>query len=273
MQNPYHPLSLGHKLSDFVVYKEFIKYMKKTKIIIPALGLLLLSTAASVSGTVAWFAMNASVDATGLKIQAKSDSVFLLISSTNSTASAIQAENNGAGFTSVNLNVSDQESQLLPSAHDTIATTTDAVDPTNWYYKVANSANSYASTGDEYPLDAENFAKYVIHKTVYVTLALGSNAASNLKVKSCTVAQLTNPAGAKVITPVKVLVTSATNKAEFGSTGVTNDTTVLAPSVTDSSVAQLDIFLYYNGEDTNVFTNNIANLDGATVSLTFDVNR
>ena len=43
----------------FVVYtKENSKTMKKSKIIVPALGLLLLSTAASVSGTVAWFTAN-----------------------------------------------------------------------------------------------------------------------------------------------------------------------------------------------------------------------
>lgn len=37
----------------FVVYKE--EFMKKSKIIIPALGILVLSTAASITGTVAWF--------------------------------------------------------------------------------------------------------------------------------------------------------------------------------------------------------------------------
>ena len=45
--------------------------MKKTKIIIPSLGLLLLSTAASITGTVAWFAANASVTATGMQVKAK----------------------------------------------------------------------------------------------------------------------------------------------------------------------------------------------------------
>ncbi len=45
--------------------------MKKTKIIIPALGMLLLSTAASVSGTVAWFSMNASVTVTGMTVTTK----------------------------------------------------------------------------------------------------------------------------------------------------------------------------------------------------------
>lgn len=42
--------------------------MKKTKIIIPALGMLLLSTAASVTGTVAWFSANATVNVSGMSV-------------------------------------------------------------------------------------------------------------------------------------------------------------------------------------------------------------
>lgn len=45
--------------------------MKKTKIIIPALGMLLLSTAASVSGTVAWFSMNTSINVDGMQVTTK----------------------------------------------------------------------------------------------------------------------------------------------------------------------------------------------------------
>ena len=45
--------------------------MKKTKVIIPALGLLVLSTAASVTGTVAWFSMNAKVSVTGMTVSTK----------------------------------------------------------------------------------------------------------------------------------------------------------------------------------------------------------
>ena len=45
--------------------------MKKTKIIIPSLGLLLLSTAASVSGTVAWFSANSSVKVSGMQVTTK----------------------------------------------------------------------------------------------------------------------------------------------------------------------------------------------------------
>lgn len=44
--------------------------MKKTKILAPALGILALSMAASVTGTVAWFSSNATVTAEGMQIKA-----------------------------------------------------------------------------------------------------------------------------------------------------------------------------------------------------------
>lgn len=44
--------------------------MKKTKILAPALGILTLSMAASVTGTVAWFSSNATVTAAGMTISA-----------------------------------------------------------------------------------------------------------------------------------------------------------------------------------------------------------
>ena len=225
--------------------------MKKTKIIIPALGLLLLSTAASVSGTVAWFAMNASVTATGMQITAKSDSVFLLIGNTNNI-STIQSANT----LTTALTVGTEEAKVYPSAHDTIENTDDATATnvsntyqyalksntstkisleqwgnlpsvatdgdandqtdyqedkqagTNWYYKVANSVNSYASTYNPHYLTTVN-ADYIIHKTCYICMASGSENGINLKVKNMTIASNgTATGGSGTITPVKVLITS-----------------------------------------------------------------
>ena len=59
--------------------------MKKTKIIIPAMGMLLLGTAASVTGTVAWFSMNNSVAVTGMNVRTTVGS-NILISATNAEA-------------------------------------------------------------------------------------------------------------------------------------------------------------------------------------------
>ena len=52
--------------------------MKKTKIIIPALAMLLLSTAASVSGTVAWFSMNNAVTVNGMAVTTRVSSNLLI---------------------------------------------------------------------------------------------------------------------------------------------------------------------------------------------------
>ena len=67
--------------------------MKKTKIVIPALAVLLLSTAASVSGTVAWFSMNTAINVTGMTVTTKVSSSLQI------------AENNlEAEFSNANLN-------------------------------------------------------------------------------------------------------------------------------------------------------------------------
>lgn len=59
--------------------------MKKTKIVVPALAVLLLSTAASVSGTVAWFSMNATVNVTGMTVTTKVSSNLQIAEHNNET--------------------------------------------------------------------------------------------------------------------------------------------------------------------------------------------
>lgn len=65
--------------------------MKKTKIIVPALGMLLLSTAASVTGTVAWFSANATVNVSGMEVTTQV-SGNLLIAETNADANYVAAD-------------------------------------------------------------------------------------------------------------------------------------------------------------------------------------
>ena len=60
--------------------------MKKTKVIIPALGLLVLSTAASVTGTVAWFSANNRVNVNGMKVSTKVKGNLLIAASNSSDA-------------------------------------------------------------------------------------------------------------------------------------------------------------------------------------------
>ena len=52
--------------------------MKKSKIIIPALAMLVMSTAATVTGTVAWFSMNKTVTAEGMMVRANGSGSIII---------------------------------------------------------------------------------------------------------------------------------------------------------------------------------------------------
>ena len=52
--------------------------MKKSKIIVPALAMLVMSTAATVTGTVAWFSMNKTVTASGMVVKAQAEGSLVI---------------------------------------------------------------------------------------------------------------------------------------------------------------------------------------------------
>lgn len=234
--------------------------MKK---LIPAICMTLIAAVMLASSTFAWFSMNKTVTATGMQVTANSDSVYLLISKDNTTAEAIQAETPAPLSATLSVNAS-----LFPSAHKTVTNTEGASTESNWYYKIADAPGASASTGSETALSDANFAQYVVHQTVYITVAAGSNAATNLKVSAAITAA--DGSGSKTIAPVKVLVTTATAIAELSTTALSSDT-VLAASISDTTVVAVDIFIYYDGSHSDVYTNNIVNLDGASIVLTFSV--
>ena len=278
----------------FVVYnlKEKI-IMKKSKIIIPALGLIALGTAASITGTVAWFSMNTQVTATGMQVVAKSDNTFLLIGTgSNNTAALIQAANPNE---TVALTVSDEDAQLYPckpvqtaeeaallntttgkkvgegaitvaGAIVSNAATADAV--TNWY--TATAATSAASTMKEGSArQLTSFEHYVIKKTVYLTVSVGANPANNLKVT----ADIAQKDGGTDIAACKMVVT--TDDSGFAFVNNSNKTNVdikgTNTDITATTVRTVNIYIYYDGSESVVYTNNAVNLKGATIDLTFTV--
>ena len=255
--------------------------MKKTKVIIPALGLLVLSTAASVTGTVAWFSANLTAQATGMQVVAKSEETFLQIGTgANSTAALIHAANPN---TSVALTVTDEESQVYPSKPKAaseigegklFATGTPVTDAAsaaayaNWY-TATNTDPSTATGGTVTASQLTTFTNYVIQKTVYLTVAAGANNANNLKVT----AAFTQKTGGTDLAACKVLVT--TDDGGFATLTSSNYSNVdikgTNTAITDSTVRTVNLYIYYDGSESVVYTNNKANLKGATIDLTFGV--
>ena len=306
--------------------------MKKTKILVPAAGLLLLGTAASVTGTVAWFSMNTTVNATGMQIRAKSNASFLLIGEESlTTADTIQAQT-GDDLTSEDLTVADNAASVYPSkpylndANDAFAVNYVATSPTaittkalaatvaNWYTANSNDAAAWGGSGkviNDAALSA--FTNYVIKKSVNLTLADGSTKAHNLSVTPTITlkeyykttdldivggktyytkagdaySEVASPvvgdigsyyehASGTNISAVKVLVVSDNNvvailNSSSGKTNLYSGTTTQNLDITDTSVHAVDIYIYYDGTESAVYTNNAANLGGATVDLAFSV--
>lgn len=233
--------------------------MKATKKIIPALVMLLVSAVLLSTASYAWFSMNTTVTATGMNITAKSDATFLLIKAgAVADAAAIQTDKK---ITAIATNASNS---LFPAAHNAIDNITAADTVANWYYKTSTDPGVYGGEGQEtaaVTLTAENFENYVLVNEFNLTVAKGSNQMADLKVGTCTITTTGKQA-------VKVLVATATGFEEFSDAGG-DGTTVLQELLDDDTVMQVKVYVYLDGNDTDVYTNGIADLTNTAVELTF----
>ena len=231
--------------------------MKKTKVIIPALGILLLSTAASVTGTVAWFSMNSSVTATSMSVKAIAEAGIAIAAYKNANTTA-PAEGDFKNTAAANVPSKDK---MLP---------TFTADGTSWYHAkstAVDNAKAVSSEGYADVTGAEDI--YLLNK--FQLKATGD--AADVWVKGITLrAGGTNDFDHCV----RVLVVAGTTKlffAPIGSehSGATESTVActagaltspLSITFTDVNTAEakiftgltttakdVDVYLYFDGED------------------------
>ena len=260
--------------------------MKK---LIPAICMTLIAAVMLASSTFAWFSMNTQVTATGMQVAAKSDNTYLLISKDETTAAEIQDKNR----ITVDLAVGSSEAKVYPCApaiSDTevgylttsgfkvgggnitvegvkVTSAETAAAVTNWY--TANAASSSASTiNADTARQLTNFTGYVIRRTVYLTVAKGANAANNL-----TVTPTITGAGEDFTAAHVIVATSDDGFVNLTKTdnGTKVDIKGSNTPLTESDVLTVEIYIYIDGNNTNIFTNNIADLKGVTIELAFDV--
>lgn len=263
--------------------------MKKTKVIIPALGILLLSTAASVTGTVAWFSMNNSVSATGMKVQAKAEN-GIVIAQTNSTSDADWKETAAALYDGA-------AAELIP---------TSTKDTSKWYHANSNAANSYAAVGeyeelteltDGDPADgvySKAGKDYYLLNSFWIKSS-GVAFSSDFYVNKVKATAAGNTSSADLDKSLRVLVKSGNDVAIFapfagatlsynvhGDTATTAidasavlvnkkfDTAVTYPAYVGTSAHEVKVFVYFEGEDQNCKSANLAEtLDKLSLELVF----
>lgn len=273
--------------------KKTTKKNSTTRKLLPAFAMLAVSAVTLSTSTYAWFSMNKAVNVTGMQIDVKTNNTYLLINTgDNDTADEIQAAN----VKTVPLTVSDVEATMFPASpaltseeaaylttsgkvvgtDATITTagvvvdnTAKAAAVTNWF--TANALAPGAATIDATTArQLSSFNGYVIRKTAYITVADGSNPANNLSVTPT----ITQKTGGTDITAVKVLV--CTDDGGFAVLSSANNGSAVDikgtnTAVSDSTVRTVNIYIYYDGDETPVYTNNMANLKGATIGLQFNM--
>jgi len=221
------------------------------------------------SSTYAWFANNTTADATGMSVNVKSDVGFMLISAGHKTVKEIQdaAETSATAATPTD--------SLYPVAHTSSIATTSQLnnyikvldDKGTWYYGYSKSASvSTMDTTTKKTLAASNsnIDDYVLINEFSICAASGSNAMNNLKVKQIKIGSTGNQA-------VKVLVVSETAYEEFNSEHSQPDSgSVILGDVSPNYVTPIKVYVYWDGNDSDVTTNNKSNLLNTSVYIEFE---
>ncbi len=240
------------------------------------MSICMLLVAASLLGTstFAWFSMNKTVSATGMQITAKTSSTFLLIGSgTNDTASEIQAlvgSASGDNGLTTDINVPNAEASVLPAAHETIATATAAAAYANWYTGAGTAPDNGALVNaTKTVLTDSTFASYVIKRTVYLTVAVGGTTTGDIKVALDSMTQIDGTGASLTHDPVSIVVACGDTVLEFNKANSWTNTNALTTAVASTAVKTVDIYIYYDGNNSAVTTNNFANLSGASFNLKF----
>ena len=297
--------------------------MKKTKIIVPALGVLLLSTAASVTGTVAWFSMNNFVTAEGMNVKAKAENGIVISNqaaasgegvtwkesaiSTRTSTLEVRPTSTATGATWVHSTSNDSADENTGNDYELLTT---AVDTTSGagYADDNNHAGYDATDGEGYVADSVYYAMHsfyikssaeAITKPLYITnvkatLPTTQNSADLNKALRVLVRLSTDASTAKVYSPIYAAAgySVATSSGKFSGEGAATKasvTPIAANQASDGLIAtasqsflnttipasnasplQIDIYLYFEGEDPNCISNNLtATLDSINVSVTF----
>ena len=236
--------------------------MKKTnRKLIPAVAMLLISAIMLSTSSFAWFSLNREVTANGMEVKAISDATNLQISTVNTGAWDISAnaQITGAGT-----------GKLLPVAHEKFEAIGDVTTTAKWYYGYSAASNSAElKEGTKRSLSgvfATATEGYIVKQDFYFRLAAQGDAATNL-----TVSDVKFAAGAK---GMSVIVAGPENFVEFNADTQKDDTILLAsvPYVADeaTSTAMVTVYLYIDGNQTNVKTDNLPDSITDSVTLKFD---
>ena len=224
--------------------------MKK---LIPAICMTLLAAAMFATSTFAWFSMNTTVQATGMKVTAKSDSTFLIIQAGSG------AWDNSSTATSADTSSTTKE--LFPVAPKEALTSTNVTTPGSWHYAYSNSNTDPNKTG-EY-IVCTDLTNYVASEVFQIGLNEKSSVDTSENNIKLTFVTLPENKG------ISCVIVCGTVCQTYTATNLSANLDLGAKAQKDSSVT-VTVYYFINGEDEHVYTNNAGNLTGS-INLVFSI--
>ena len=258
--------------------------MKKFKKVVPALCALLVSAVMLGSSTYAWFSMNTKVTATGMTVNAKSDSKFLQIVAGTAGFADDEAQ--------ISAEAVNKTKDLRPtSAVKAIGTDNltltelaqaDKATDIKWVEAFSNDPASSTKNGEYKEVttaaqatDASNLYTLINDFKVRLNPKAGANSAKDLSVTGVTITSTATVAKNDLLASVRVLFVCGDEWAIWSNGAkvlASSDTSVLAATVTTTPTA-IKVYIYFDGEDTATTTNNATKLstDGYKVEFVLGV--
>ena len=230
-----------------------------------AIAMVLVAGIALASATYAWFVSNNKVDATTTNISAQSNSAYLVIdtkaTSTTSTSS---------------VSAGDTNTPLYPAK--IVKSEAGAATWKSAYAEKATAATM--KTDSEFMIDDGTAAKavaagYAVKNTFYIGTGTYDGEFTNLHITGVTVDTATTEENKNLGNAMRVLVVCGNEWQVWSASGeklssATATGTAFTTGVKKDQDATVDVYVYYDGDDSNVYSDNLKNLTSNGVTITFE---
>ena len=265
--------------------------MKLTKKLIPALGMLLLSACMMVTSTFAWFSMNTDVSATGMKVTAVGDQVYLqiglkgeLFESTTLSYTTVQgaAATNALRPTAV---VKSINAAADANSNNTVTNYTKGSDGWKWVTNNSSDINSATAAGNYVEVPSNSVGNYYLVNEFDIRLdpkAGLTEASGSLRVSGVSLAVPADKTNDALGQCVSVFVVAGTctqlwkqttagewyeeNAADNGVLTTGNFTS------TEGAATTVQVYVFFDGQNEQCKISNYKNaVNDYTVSVSFTV--
>ena len=234
--------------------------MKTTRKIIPALVMLLVSAVMLSTASFAWLASSTEVSAGPMTVQANTDVVFMQISN----------DETNWGRSARALNATSGDLELVNATVDE--------DVITWRTAEGGDPGKHDKDGDYTAVDPIN-ATYALINTFYVQMSNATSTLYNLTISEVAVNEVIAADSFDEALRVLVVATDKTDKVigyqcwdlgtdALSTVGGFSADDILAATVTDDTIT-LSVYIYYDGEDTQAFTNKLNTATSKEITVSF----